>query len=126
MCMSEYGIKERKWEPYPVLRKLLEEQKPLLDAWELMATLRPSTARSDEEYWSECLDIYRRLRGYAATLTELNFSSSPRSEEENYRLSKDLDYLELNVREISEYFSKVADDIGIIRRKIGDETKRFR
>ena len=117
MSLTEEGMRQRKWGSYRVLCALLENQEPSLSWEESMASLRPSTSYSEAEYWLDCLDIYRRLKGY----TEMQKQSQtqlPLDKEQPESFFYDVKQLEQRVRHIAQRFAEVADDIERIRRHI--------
>ena len=88
--------------------------RPSLSPEERLASFRPSTSRSEEEYWSDCLDIYRRLRGYVEG-QEKSENYSSLNHRQRHLLHLDLEQLEHRVRQISIRFSNVVEDIERLR-----------
>lgn len=125
MSLTEEGMRQRKWGSYEVLGKLLENQDPLLSNDEKMALYQASTYYFNTEYWSDCLDIHRRLRGYANNLMMSESSISSVDKKFIKLLEFDLKQLEVRIRDISSKFTEVGDDIEILRdsilRKIHDK-----
>jgi len=118
MSLTEEGMLKRKWGSYKVLGTLLENQEASLSNEEKMASYRASTYYFDTEYWSDCLDIHRRLRGYAERL--IQSESSPPIVEKAFveLLYLDLKQLENRIRDISSQFTEVGDDIKRLRESI--------
>ena len=114
MCLTEKGMFERKWGSYAILGDLLDRQEPSLSPEERLASFRPSTSRSEEEYWSDCLDIYRRLRGYVEG-QEKSENYPSLNHRQRHLLHLDLEQLEHRVRQISIRFSNVVEDIERLR-----------
>jgi hypothetical protein len=118
MSLTEEGMRERKWRSYEVLGKLLENQEPLLSSEEKTALCRASTYYFDTEYWLDCLDIYRRLRGYEDRSIQPEGSPSFSKKEFVELLDSDLKQLEDRIRDISSKFTEVGDDIKRLRKSI--------
>jgi hypothetical protein len=124
MSLTEEGMRKRKWGSYEVLGMLLENQEALLSCNEKADSYQASIYHFDIEYWSDCLDIHRRLRCYADRL--IQSESSPSLVNKNFiaLLELDLEQLEYRIRAISSQFTEVGDDIEILRdsilRKIHD------
>ena len=118
MSLTEEGMRQRKWGSYEVLGKLLESQEPLLSDEEKMASYQASTYHYNTEYWSDCLDIHRRLRGYVGNLMMSKSSTSLVDKKFIELLEFDLKQLEVRIRDISSKFTEVGDDIKILRESI--------